>query len=638
MPGEPRIGMLNASRSVLASATAPKAFHSISAQLLRLATTPIQAGLSVSFFDQTIPMSFQTPITIAEALDNIEHQRYLLPAIQREFEWPPDKIEWLFDSLMRGYPISSFLFWNVEDRSKPGYKFYQFLRVFRERFKTHNEEANMEGAGNFTAVLDGQQRLTSLYIGLKGSYAYKEYKYGWVDNERNIPTRHLYLNVSHRLEGREDGREYEFSFLKDSDTRLADLHDGAWFRVGKILDLRNISSFNSYVTSKGLPPAAIDILARLQEVIFSDRIINYFLEKEQDLDKALNIFIRINSGGLPLNFSDLIMSIAVANWDKLDARTEIHRLVDHVREIGFSISKDFVFKTYLYLHSRDIRFKVTNFRKENALNFEKDWPEIREAIEATFRLIRSFGYLDHTLPAKNAVIPIIYYLYHRGIWRDFETAIGHKQDRDVVRKWLHVITLKRVFGGQSDGTLTQIRRAFTSDVSSDVKIDPAINGYPVTEIENQIRRDTSIGDEFVEDLLRTQKDDRYAFCVMALLSPNLDYRNNDFHKDHLHPISAFTRETVEALQIPDQDAERFLSPDWNNSIINLQMLDSNENMSKQDKGLEDWVELETKSKDRGLLLDRCFIPAVSSLKLEDFCAFAEARKAVLKAKLLEVLA
>jgi uncharacterized protein with ParB-like and HNH nuclease domain len=61
-------------------------------------------------------MSFQTPITIAEALDNIENQRYLLPAIQREFEWPHYKIEWLFDSLMRGYPISSFLFWNVESR------------------------------------------------------------------------------------------------------------------------------------------------------------------------------------------------------------------------------------------------------------------------------------------------------------------------------------------------------------------------------------------------------------------------------------------------------------------------------------------------------------------------------------------
>ncbi len=50
-------------------------------------------------------MSFQTPITIAEAIDNIEHNRFLLPAIQREFVWSSSKIEWLFDSLMRNYPI-----------------------------------------------------------------------------------------------------------------------------------------------------------------------------------------------------------------------------------------------------------------------------------------------------------------------------------------------------------------------------------------------------------------------------------------------------------------------------------------------------------------------------------------------------
>ena len=63
-------------------------------------------------------------------------------------------------------------------------------------------------------------------------------------------------------------------------------------------------------------------LARL--IIHSDKIINYFLEKEQDLDKALNIFIRI-IGGEPLNFSDLLMSIAVANWTEKDARKEIHK-------------------------------------------------------------------------------------------------------------------------------------------------------------------------------------------------------------------------------------------------------------------------------------------------------------------------
>lgn len=582
-------------------------------------------------------MSFQTPITIAEALDNIENQRYLLPAIQREFEWPSHKIEWLFDSLMRGYPISSFLFWNVESRSSAGYRFYKFLRVFRERYRTHNEDANVAGMGNFTAVLDGQQRLTSLNIGLKGTYAFKEHRLGWKDDERSVPTRRLYLNILALLADQEDDREYEFLFLKDADTKQADIHDEKWFRVGKILDLKNYGEFDDYVTSKGLSKFSRNILAKLQQVVFTDRVINYFLEKEQDLHKALNIFIRVNSGGKPLDFSDLIMSIAIANWEKKDARIEIHGLVDKVQIAGFSISKDFVFKTYLYLYSSDIRFKVTNFSKDNAHNFEQDWEKIRDAILATFELIRGFGYNDFTLTSKNAVIPIIYYLYHRGIYATFGTAVKFKKDRSIMAKWLHVMTLKRVFGGQSDGTLAQIRKAFTQDVTSKIKIKADMEIFPVDDVARQIKRDLSVGPEFIQELIGTQKGDRYAFCILALLNPQLDYRNNDFHLDHLHPISAFTFKTAEALKFSQEEKEMFLSGEWNNSIVNLQMLDSNENMSKQDKSLAEWVKAETRAKEKGAFLNRCLIPPRASLGLRDFPAFAKERDALLAEKLSELL-
>lgn len=585
-------------------------------------------------------MSFQTPITIAEALDNVEQHRYLLPAIQREFEWPHHKIEWLFDSLMRGYPISSFLFWNVEPGGGPSYKFYRFLRSYRERYHTHNEDANVDGSGNFTAVLDGQQRLTSLYIGLKGSYAYKEKHKHWVNDEWSVPTRHLYLNISATLDEHEeeDGRIYEFSFLKDSDTGKADIHDERWFRIGKILDLRNIATFNAYVTQQGLDETSITILARLQEVIFSDRVINYFLEKEQDLHKALNIFIRINSGGKPLDFSDLIMSIAIANWKRKDARHEIHALVDRIQESGFSISKDLIFKAYLYLHSKDIRFKVTNFSAENAHNFEKDWEKIRDAIQGAFELVRSFGFTDQTLVSKNTLIPIIYYLYHRGIARDFVTSVRYKEDRDIIKKWLHVMTIKRIFGaGSSDGILSQIRRAFTSDVTGPDKVPPGLDRFPVQTIDAEIRRDTSVGEEFIEELLKTQMENRYAFSILALLAPALDYRNGDFHKDHLHPRSAFNEKSIAARGLGDEQKQRYLSPEWNNSIINLQMLDSNENKAKQDKTLSGWVELESQTKDRDLLLARCLIPPDVDLGFDHFVEFTEKRKALLKQKLIDVL-
>lgn len=584
-------------------------------------------------------MSFQTPTTIAEAIDNISESRYLLPAIQREFEWSSYKIEWLFDSLMRGYPISSFLFWSVEGKSVSGYKFYKFLRCYRERFKEHNEDANMDGSGNFTAVLDGQQRLTSLYIGLKGSYAYKEKHRHWNDDEWSVPTRHLYLNVTRKLDDQteEDGRVYEFSFLKQSDTQLADIYKGKWFRVGKILDLRNISVFNKYIRDNGFDDMAADILARLQEVIFSDRVINFFLEKEQDLHKALNIFIRINSGGLPLNFSDLIMSIAIANWDSKDARKEIHSLVDKIQEMGFSISKDFIFKTYLYLYSTDIRFKVTNFTKDNAQYFEQEWEKIRDAILSAFKLIRNFGYTDFTLTSKNAVIPIIYYLFHRGIYQVLRTSKAYEQDREVIKKWLHIMTLKRIFGGQSDGTLAQIRKAFTENIATDGKIKADIQEFPAAQINVHIKRDVSVGDDFIEEVLKTQKDDRYAFCILALLYPNLDYRNNDFHKDHLHPISGFTATKINEFNLSDEERRVYYSSEWNNSIINLQMLDSNENMSKQAKSLLEWFNIESQKTGPVTFNRKYILPDNVSLDFKDFAAFATERKQVLADHLRKIL-
>ena len=114
---------------------------------------------------------------------------------------------------MREYPISSFLFWRVEGETKNDFKFYQFLKEYRERYKTHNEEFNTTGYNDFTAVLDGQQRLTALYIGLRGSYAYRTPRLKEEDSERTYPTRKLYLNIKNELEKEEDGRIYEFKFL-----------------------------------------------------------------------------------------------------------------------------------------------------------------------------------------------------------------------------------------------------------------------------------------------------------------------------------------------------------------------------------------------------------------------------------------
>src|SRR3990170_9034955 len=72
-------------------------------------------------------MAFERPITVKEAVENIHAKEYLLPAIQREVVWDVDQITKLFDSLMRDYPIGSFLFWYV-DRKNSG-KYVSFMNL-----------------------------------------------------------------------------------------------------------------------------------------------------------------------------------------------------------------------------------------------------------------------------------------------------------------------------------------------------------------------------------------------------------------------------------------------------------------------------------------------------------------------------
>ena len=126
-------------------------------------------------------MAFKTPITIKKAIDEIATNSYILPAIQREFVWNTGQIEDLFDSLIKDYPIGSFLFWKVETDRIGDFQFYRFMDKYHERDYTHNEQFSPPHNQPVIAVLDGQQRLTSLLIGTRSSW----YLCGLANNSRN---------------------------------------------------------------------------------------------------------------------------------------------------------------------------------------------------------------------------------------------------------------------------------------------------------------------------------------------------------------------------------------------------------------------------------------------------------------------
>ena len=181
-------------------------------------------------------------MTIAEVVKGISANKYVLSSIQREYVWNTTQIETLFDSLMQDYPIGAFLFWEVSKEKKDNYDFYEFLKNYHEKDSVHNQKANLHGADSVTAVLDGQQRLTSMYIGLKGSYAYR-LAYQRRNKSDSYPVRKLYLNL---ISMAKDGsNKYEFKF-KVAD-EVVQNESEYWFEVGKILDM-DLGDVATYVT------------------------------------------------------------------------------------------------------------------------------------------------------------------------------------------------------------------------------------------------------------------------------------------------------------------------------------------------------------------------------------------------------
>lgn len=572
-------------------------------------------------------------ISIKDAVDSVHKKNYLLPSIQREFVWSTYQIERLFDSLMRDYPISTFLFWEVEKKNINKYQFYEFVREYHERDNTHNPKANIDGESGITAILDGQQRLTSLYIGLKGTYAYKLPRQRW-NNDFAFPKRKLCLNLL--APSKNGDLEYDFQFLTKQEYKQAD-ENHVWFSVGDILNLTEAVDVNDYLLENDISTLgkekfrfANKTLFKLYEVIQKNKSINFFLEKSESLDKVLNIFIRVNSGGTQLSYSDLLLSIATTQWKAKDAREEITSFVDEANSIGdgFNINKDFVLKNCLVLAGfKDIAFKVDNFNRENMLIIEKQWDDISEAIKSAIVLLSILGYHRDTLTSNNALIPIATYLYKIGSPDNFSESSKYQEDRSRIFKWLVMVLLKRTFSGQPDNVLRPIR-----DV-----INTTDDGFPFDEIIKKLKGSTkaiSFDDDEIDNLFYYQYAQSYTYSVLAFIYPSLDFRNK-FHQDHIFPKKLFTAKRLKKREIDDNDIEFYLEN--YNYLANLQLLEGVPNQEKSGTDFDVWIKEKYPNKDdRKIYMKRNYIPDID-LSLGNFKEFIEEREKLIVSAFKELL-
>ncbi len=434
-------------------------------------------------------------MSIRKAVQMIEERKLLLPHIQRPFVWKQDRtnnqVKRFMDSIMRGYPFGTLLFWKTRDDIQ--------VRRFVEDYKdgmnikdTYIKSSELVDKEKIL-VLDGQQRLQTLYTALKGTYQGKE----------------LYFNVLSGKDVFQEGKDelkYDFDYFTKELASLKSNNGSYWVLLKDIV-----------LSDKTAPQIRNQILAKMRERVIIDQSVEEMVDNNvaqiknlfnaleliyyypidsttgefSDYEEILEIFIRTNSGGTVLGKSDLMFSLIKLNWE--DAEEEFENLLNTLNENGaFQFDKDFVLKAALVVIDKKAQYKVEKFKgKEGDRNLEAirdNWNRIQKSFQYLDDfLVHARITSDSMLPSYNALIPIIYFAYTHNSKAD---SLKVKQN---MQTWLYKALLNANFSGQSDSIIDSCVDA--------IKSDSRVDYFPYKEIESNMKsrgRVVSIEDDIID--------------------------------------------------------------------------------------------------------------------------------------------
>lgn len=502
-----------------------------------------------------------------------------LPEIQRNFVWREEQIENLFDSIIMGYPIGTLLFWKTTKRaiSENNLVLYEFIKDYHQRDCAENKKAPEKLITDFDKyyiVLDGQQRLSALYIALQGSIAFKIKKKWWNTNEA-FPKKKLYFNLDSVADQKQDddGFVKRFRFFSAQDVPT----DRVWFRVCDVLDFDTEYEALQYIRAHGLNEQQSKNLLKLYKVYIAsgdEAILNFYSIEEADYDDVLNIFVRINSSGTYLSKTDLLFSTIVSGWT--DGREKIESLIRELNNKGgkFHFSKDFILRTCLVLTGASVNLKVESFKKDTIDAIRNEFDNIKSALIKTVKMLVDLGFCHDNITSYNALIPVAYYMYKGGV--DSEETLGG------LRKYLVVSFLNNIYGVASNSALSGTRAVLEKTKCAAKPFGLEIF-KDVTLVGN---RKFSMSRDEIEGYFWRGKD-LYTFLLLTVLYPEKKLGQIEWHQDHVHPYAGFETSKLRAAGITDKKT----IGNWQylrNTLPNLQLLEGKENESKNKTTLIEW--------------------------------------------------
>ncbi|HOB25787.1 MAG TPA: DUF262 domain-containing protein [Bacilli bacterium] len=521
-------------------------------------------------------MNYET-ISIREVIKLINEKRMYLPEIQRGYVWKEKQVEKLFESIFVGYPIGSLLFWktNKRDINSNGLILYDFIKDYHERDDKDNKKASAIASDfpDYFIVLDGQQRLSALFIGLQGSVAYK-LPYLWWSSNDAFPQKKLFFNLdSKSLQLDEDDDDEKipiFKFFEIDKTTP----DNNWFLVSDILKFEQLSDIIEYATENNLSKDRINNLSKFWNNINlkNPPIIHYLTIEGANYDDVLNIFVRLNSSGTPLSKPDLLFSTMLLDWN--GGREVIEKFIKKINNKGskFDFTKDFIMRTCLVLSGASVSMKVESFKKEKISYIKNNFFSISKAIEDAVDSLVDLGYSNDNMLSYNALIPYIYYLYRGG------SSKGNSVNG--LRTYLAISFLKNIYGVASNSALSNTRNAIDKYNCKKFGFDISIfdNVHLVGDREFKVTKDD------IDSYMDKEKG-LYTFYILTLLYPNLKLGQIKFHQDHVHPYISF--DELDSKKLTNEQIEKWKR--MRNTLPNLQLLEGSDNESKNRESLTEWV-------------------------------------------------
>lgn len=528
-------------------------------------------------------------MTIATALKLIQKNELILPAIQREYGWKPSQVIKIFDSVLCGYPVGSFLSWKVLPETVSSFKFYGFMRDYSGYDKKHNPVVDIPTDREVIAVLDGQQRLTSLNIGLRGTYAYRNPR-AWANKAWSYPERRLYLNLLGEASENEAGLKYHLAFLTKEQIEQAVADETKeWLPISDIFEAGEAFQMAQIPVKYGVGnnAKAVEMISLLWQEVHHNQSLHFYEETDQDIERVLDIFVRVNPGGTVLSYSDLLMSIATAQWKEKDARAAVHDLVDALNTTGhgFDFSQDTVLKSGLVLADvGDVGFKVKNFTTANMATLESKWDEISTSLRIAAELLADFGLSGGTLTADSVLIPVAYYVHRRGLPPTYRVSDKKhdREDRAALRSWV-------------------------------------------------LR-------SLIEDILGLAYGGSRTWAVLATLFDHVDTRMQ-YHVDHIFPKAQLDQRALRALK--NADGTRQLSDAAIDELVgkrdllpNLELLPGPENIGKSDVAPDTWViDHYPGADEHAAFIKANALPSSLPHDIDDFLTFYDSRRDMLIARI-----